>query len=526
MRLLASLQAKLIAAFVAVVLAALGVSGAFFVFATRDEQEQNEINRVAAASPSVFGEFSAGVIRGNGDYESFARTAAENHDVRVLIVDSAGVVVEDSGGGLKGKTIGPIPTTRSGEFPGPGQGGRRGGPPPSPVANQTTDGTSATVVSGRSIGSEAVGGRLGQAQASFEDRIWRPDESNPAHGLVLVTSGLPGVRFAVGPGGRTVPSFSQEGISLLLAVPEDTLGRAWLSVLPTLGLAAVLALPVAILLALLLARYITRPLQQLTFASRRMADGAFDIDVPTGRSDELGRLSQSFATMATRVGESQVQMRTLIANVSHDLKTPLTSILGFSRAIESGASGSQRETQRLGGIIHEEAERLATRLNDLTLLSELDAGQALLEHDAIDLGRMVRSVANRLLPGDARLSLALADDVVVSADPSKLERAIENLLNNAAKYAPTDGAIAITVARDRKGGAMAVSNPAPGLDPAEVALLFERFYRRDRARAATNGSGLGLSIAREIVELHGGTLDAVADNGSISFRLWLPASSD
>ena len=531
MSLLSSLQAKLIGGFVAVVLTALGVSGAFFVFATRHEQEQNEINRVAAASPSVLGEFSAGVVRGKADYEVFARTAAQNHDVRVLFVDNAGVVIEDSGATLKGKTIGPIPTARIGQFlgqgqaagqlQGQGQGSRRGGAPPSPEANQPTDGIPPTP--GAERPAFQGGGRPGQGGDNFRDRVWRPEATNPAHGLVLITSGLPGVRFAEGPGGRTVPAFTQEGISLLLAVPEDTLGRAWLSVLPTLGLAALLALPVAILLAVLLARYITRPLQQLTFASQRMADGAFDIDVPTNRGDELGRLSQSFATMATRVGESQAQMRALVANVSHDLKTPLTSILGFSRAIQTGASGDAPDTQRLGGIIHEEAERLATRLNDLTLLSELDAGQALLDRDAIDLGRMVRSVAGRLLSGDARLTLAVAEDVVVSADPSKLERAIENLVGNASKYAPVDGAIAITVARDRNGATMSIKNPAPGLDPAEVALLFERFYRRDRARAATNGSGLGLSIAREIVELHGGRLEAAAADGSITFSMWLPA---
>ena len=505
----ATLQAKLAIAFAAVVFVALGVSGAVFAFTNRDEEKRNEINRVAAASPAIFAEFSASVIR-DGGLEEFARASGTNHDVRVLLVDATGIVQQDSGGTLKGKSIGPIPSLRL---------GRRAGPQGPPVGENRADGQPGT---SPTDGGHAGALRGGPPQDILRERVWYPEKGNPAEGLALISSGLPAVRFSEGPGGRTVPSFNVEGVSLVLAVEQDTLGRAWLSVLPTLGRAAAFALPVAFVLAFFLARYITRPLQQLTLASQRMADGVFDIDVPANRKDELGRLSQSFVTMAQRVGESQSQMRALVANVSHDLKTPLTSILGFSRAIESGASGGEEETQRIGAIIHEEAQRLSTRLNDLTFLSELDAAQALLDTAQVDLGAFVHTVTSRVVPGGARLREDLAGDVVVEVDTAKLERVMENLLNNALRYSPESTPIHLCVRAEGGLAVFEISNASPDLQPDEAPLLFQRFYRRDRSRASSDGSGLGLAISREIVERHGGTLDADVREGEITFRMALP----
>jgi signal transduction histidine kinase len=514
MAIFATLQAKLAVAFAAVVLVALGVSGAVFAYTNRDEEEQNEINRVAAASPAIFAEFSASAVRGV-DLEEFVESSGTIHDVRVLLVDASGVVQQDSGASLKGKSIGPIPSRTQ---PGPG---RRAGSPGQPNNSGPQDGPIVNLPADSQPGGPQ---RSGQSldNPNLRDRVWYPEKGNPAEGLALISSGLPAVRFSEGPGGRTVPSFTGEGVSLVLAVEQDTLGRAWLSVLPTLGRAAAFALPVAIGLAFFLARYITRPLQQLTLASQRMADGVFDIDVPADRKDELGRLSRSFVTMAERVGESQSQMRALVANVSHDLKTPLTSILGFSRAIESGASSGETETQRIGAIIHEEAQRLSMRLNDLTFLSELDAGQALLDRDQIDLGVFVRTVASRIVPAGALLREDVLEGIVVDVDAAKLERVIENLLGNAVLYSPETSPIRLSVRAEGQLGIFALTNAAPDMHAEEAELLFQRFYRRDRARASSDGSGLGLSIAREIVERHGGFLDAEVRDGEITFRMALP----
>ena len=120
-----------------------------------------------------------------------------------------------------------------------------------------------------------------------------------------------------------------------------------------------------------------------------MASGNFDVEVPAGREDEIGRLAQAFSTMAERVGQAQAQMRALVANVSHDMKTPLTSVLGFSQALRD-ETATEAETRRMAAIIHEEAERLNARLNDLLYLAELESGQVLLREDEVDVRELSR----------------------------------------------------------------------------------------------------------------------------------------
>ena len=492
MRLFSSLQSKLIVAFVAVVVVALGLAASVFIVLRRDDQEERALDHVAASAPEVLGEYAGLLRRSRGDIstealDSFVHDASSQHDVRVLLVGPDGRITSDSGATLTGKTLTlpSRPATRSQD--GPGQG-------------------------------------LGPRGLSYV--TWKPDSGAPGAGLVLVSSSLPTFQF---PPGR--PEGLADG-HLVLAVSNSTITNAWLSLLPGLGLAALIALPVAVLLAVLFARYITRPVQQLTLASRQMASGTFDINVPTGRRDELGDLADAFASMAERVGSGQAQMRTLVANVSHDLKTPLTSILGFGRALHTGAVPSQ-DAARVGGIIEEEAQRLSARLNDLLLLSEMDAGKALIDPSDVDLSGLVRSAIERVLPEEQdrmfTLSLDLVDGAIASADAVKLERAVENLLDNARKFTPSGGTIAVRTYSEPQSNraVMEMANSCEEIPEDELGRLFERFYRHDRTRGArTPGSGLGLAIARDLVRLQHGDLTAGSSDGMLTFRIALPASRD
>ena len=279
----------------------------------------------------------------------------------------------------------------------------------------------------------------------------------------------------------------------MLAVSEDTLASAWLELLPELGLAAAIAIPVAILLAVLIAGYITRPLEQLTAASHKMASGNFDVEVPAGRQDEIGRLAQAFSTMAERVGEAQGQMRALVANVSHDMKTPLTSVLGFSQALRD-ETGSEAETRRMAAIIHEEAERLNSRLNDLLYLAELESGQVVLHEDDVNLRDMIEKAAARIEPHVARRNIALSFDPaglgIIRTDGQKLERVLENLLDNARKFTPDRGHIAVRGGAEDGGVSIVIENTTEGLEADELPRLFERFYRREPSGdGARRGAG-------------------------------------
>jgi signal transduction histidine kinase len=312
-----------------------------------------------------------------------------------------------------------------------------------------------------------------------------------------------------------------------MAVSENTVARAWLNLLPWLALAAVIALPFAVGSAIVIARNITRPLSKLTVAADRMAQGAFDIDVPTDRRDEVGQLSRAFSTMATNVGETHMQMRALVANVSHDMRTPLTSILGFAQALRGGVITGEEESKHAGEVIYSEVAKLSERLNDLLFLSEIEAGQALLQREDVDLTEMVVSAIERIGSVEERgitLSRDLTPGVRALADRAKLERAVENLLDNARKFTPSGGDILVRTCEDGPETAcLEVANTATGIEEDEIPKLFERFYRRDAARTGRSaGSGLGLPIARDLAELHGGTLEAHLSDGMIAFRMTIP----
>ncbi len=478
----ASLQTKLIAAFVSLVAVALVLAGAAFIVVRRADQRQHELDRIAATAPAIFGEFQGFAARGEpiNRFPDFIRAAANRHHVQILLIDANGQVTADSATTLVGKRI-VVPPDAS---------------------------------------------HLASPQGRGSYTTWQPGGNSPGSGLVMVASQL---SFVQVPRKDAAPAPPPEPVGgrIVLALPASSLRNAWVSLLPGLGIAFGIALPAAALLGFLLARYITRPVKELTLASRQMAEGTFDVNVPTGRRDELGDLAEAFATMAQRVGGSQAQMRTLVANVSHDLKTPLTSILGFARALHTGAA-PETDVARIGGIIEEEANRLASRLNELLYLSEIDAGATIVAAESVDLGRLANAAVSRLLPAGETRTFSVAADtppgVIACADSAKTERIVENLLDNARKFVPAGGDIAVRVYGADARAVVEVVNTCDDIAPDEIDRLFDRFYRRDRNRnRKTQGSGLGLSIARDIARLQGGELTAACEDSHIAFRLSLPA---
>ena len=345
MNFLSSLRTKAVLTSVFAVVVVLALAGGAFVYLNRDDEREAALDRVSANSSAVQGEFFFRMVNGASKDQliAYGKAAAEAYDIRVLMIDRQRLVVTDTGGELDGEVIVP-------------------------------------------------------EQGTFEQRIVRAgdpylavkiQDGSPGSDLILVTSP------AFSPFGQAVTVLPVE-YSLVLAVSENSLATAWLDLLPGLVLAGAIALPFAIVLAILMANYITRPLGQLTDASLQMASGQFDVDVSVDRSDEVGQLAGAFSTMATRVGTAHTQMRTLVANVSHDMKTPLTSILGFSQMLRDGQVDDPAERERMAGIIHDEAERLNLRLSDLLYLSELESGQVLVRSEYVDIAEIARSVIERL----------------------------------------------------------------------------------------------------------------------------------
>ena len=479
-----TLQGKLVAASALLVVGALILAGTVFVLLTHGKEKERALDHTIAAAPSIHGGFLEGLLAGYSvsELRDYVREAAKRYDVRILMFDYSGLVVEDTGGGLAGTQL-EVP-------PGSSVPGHQSSSPGRRQTWRVEDGGGDSLTLVAPFPALIVGGRRISISAGLDG----PPPREPV------------------PTGETLVLPYQ----LAIVLSEDTIARAWLNLLPWLALAAGIALPVATGFALIIARGITRPLNQLTAAAELMAQGTFDIDVSVRRRDEVGQLARSFSSMATRVGEAYQEMRTLVANVSHDVKTPLSSILGFAQALRAGVVQGDAESRRVGGIIYEEAERLARRLNDLVYLSELESGQAVLQRDEVDLETLVNSMLTRMTSVAERkgvgVSTVLAQGITLSADRAKLERALENLLDNACKFTPPGGEIRVRTLLapgEPEYACIEIGNTAPDVEPEEIPRLFERFYRRDRAGAGRSaGTGLGLTIARDLIELHGGTLEA------------------
>ncbi len=289
------------------------------------------------------------------------------------------------------------------------------------------------------------------------------------------------------------------------------------------------ALVVAMLLILLVSRTLTRPLTELAGAAEDIAAGNYSRRVGFRGQDEIGMLGSAFDRMAEAVERARKTQRDFLANVSHELKTPLTSLLGFSQAMVDGSLWSEVERVRAATIIHEESERVLRMAQELLDLARVEAGSISMHITAVDLAGQLQQelemVRPRALKRRLELSLAVPADIPpVAADPERLHQILDNLLDNAVKYAPESSTVTAVVRLS--GGAVEtiVSNPAAAHRP-DPDRMFDRFYRADPSRsAAAGGVGLGLSISRELAAAMKGRLWADFDEtGNLRLHLMLPA---
>jgi signal transduction histidine kinase len=331
------------------------------------------------------------------------------------------------------------------------------------------------------------------------------------------------------------------GIRVAVVAPAQTLGGAWTDILPRLSMAALSALLVSIVIAWWLASSITRPMVEITRASEEMARGNFDPDLTLpDTKDEVGRLSSAFKAMAREVARSQRTMRDLLANVSHDLRTPLTSISGFAGALVDGTMSGSDGAREAGHIIGEEAERMRRLVEDLLYLSRIESGDLALQRDDVDLAELARAAQARFLfraqESGIDFEVQAAQPVHILGDSHRLGQVLDNLVENAFKFTTPTGSVAVSVeletsrpstprnVRPQHTAVLAVHNTGSYISPEEAERVFERFYQVDKARAGRRGSGLGLAIAREIIQAHGGriTLHSTVQAGT-TFTVRIPA---
>ena len=286
-----------------------------------------------------------------------------------------------------------------------------------------------------------------------------------------------------------------------------------------------LAVGVAVIVTFFLSRRILAPVESLSKAAGALARGDFSRRVAASSRDEVGELGRTFNTMADELATTEEIRRNLVADVAHELRTPLSNIRGYLEAIRDGLASPDPSTL---GSMHEEVLLLTRLIEDLQELALAESGQLPLHVQACDLADTVRKAVTAAQPQaevkGIAIGVAVFSDATFQADPERVSQVLRNLLVNACNYTSPGGHIRVVV--DRKGDEMEVSveDTGPGIAEAELPYVFERFYRTDKSRSRTTGGvGLGLTIAKRLVEAHGGTISTKSELGRGStFTFSLP----
>ena len=316
-------------------------------------------------------------------------------------------------------------------------------------------------------------------------------------------------------GTKELTTPNRNGLLSVAAIDTRSLTADWLATLPQLAISGIFGIPISLLAAAFVTRQITNPLHQLTRAAEAMSRGDFDQRVEIGGRDEVAVLASSFTVMAGRVKERDSQLRDLLANVSHDLRTPLTSIQGYAEALTDGVA-EREEVDQAARIIRESAQHATSVLADLLVLSEIDVGEVVVRRELVELGPLLDRCLRRLEQRAAARGIELRRSPIagpsVMGDPDKLERAISNVLDNAVKYAADWVEVTWLPNHD---ALLSICNDGPAIAAKDAPHIFDRYYREQRS----TGNGLGLAIATELVRLNDASLRLASAETPVEFRV-------
>lgn len=274
--------------------------------------------------------------------------------------------------------------------------------------------------------------------------------------------------------------------------------------------------------------HVVKPITRLTEATLKISKGRYDIKLYTARRDEIGQLASHFMTMSRELERTNRARQEFVANVSHEIESPLTSIQGFAHALKDG---SLPESQRLEylSIIDEQSRRLSMLSKQLLTLSSLDYDEHALQKQSFDLRAQLRQVIQIMEWHLTEKELAVrmhVEGITLEGDPNLLYQVWMNLVTNAIKYTPAGGTISIAARLEGHHCIVTVTDNGEGIPADQLPMIFDRFYKADRARTRdTNSSGLGLAIARKIIQVHNGTIEAssTAGEGTV-FTVSLPVT--
>jgi len=317
--------------------------------------------------------------------------------------------------------------------------------------------------------------------------------------------------------------------AVFVSVPVPEINQVRSGIIQIFFFSATLVLVVALVVVYTMSARITRPLKALNNAARAIAQGHLEQRVMLSEKNEIGELGDAFNKMADSLQQLENTRSSFIANISHDLRTPMTTITGFVEGILDGTIPPEKEKQYLA-IVLDETKRLSRLVTDLLDISKLEQGNFKLENKEFDINEIIRlsviKLEKRIMEKDIRLSIGFqTDNLRVWADRDAIQRVLTNLMDNALKFTDEGGFIDIRTGLTEKNKIfVSIQNSGLGIEERDLKHIFDRFYKTDKSRSLDkNGAGLGLYIVKSIIMAHNETIWAESQPGEFTrFSFTLP----
>jgi two-component system, OmpR family, sensor histidine kinase BaeS len=290
--------------------------------------------------------------------------------------------------------------------------------------------------------------------------------------------------------------------------------------------ASLSAAVLAVLLSFIMTRRALSPLTSMTTTTREIAAGNFDVRVAASTKDEVGQLAKAFNRMAENLNKLEKLRQSLVIDVAHELRTPLTNIRGYLEGMNDGVVPASKKNISL---LQDETMRLVQLAEDVLQLARADIAKNHLVLVPTDITAMIHSVSETVISrfaADKNLTVNMdlgKTPVIIPVDAKQINRAIRNVVDNAARYTPENGELRIRLAVENKTVRVSFTNTAKKLDAKDIPFLFERFYRGEKSRSREHGgAGIGLAIVKELIEAHGGSVGASLADQEITIWFELP----
>lgn len=323
-----------------------------------------------------------------------------------------------------------------------------------------------------------------------------------------------------------IPIIQEEKVigAIVLYSPIQGINKALASLSQLVLTAGIISLAIAFLIGIILSRRLSRPILTITEASTLIAKGQKQVTVPTDTSiEEINQLGRTFNDMSSKVEANEERMKEFVANVSHELRSPLTSIKGFVEALIDNKGKTPEAQQRFLTIINNETDRLSQLVNDLLILSRSEEEIISLKPEVIELKEFIENVLTSFHSRAEENSINMEviseeNSISLKIDLNSLHQIIVNLVDNALKYSPLGGNVSISLKESEEMISISICDSGLGIPERDLPHIWDRFYRVDKDRSReTGGTGLGLAIVKKLTEKNGGQVEAesVFGKGSI-----------